>query len=101
MSGARELLELRSATERLQAAIERCDWQAALTLESERRAALEAYVNAGDDEAARTLATLETDNNRLIGTVRHHRRRLERDVHTVRTGRAANDAYGRVADGGL
>jgi hypothetical protein len=39
------------------------------------------------------LGELHARNQRMIGEVHHHRRRLQREASTVKTGRAAVVAY--------
>ncbi len=90
------ILEL---TDRVQVAIDSCDWQLAAQLESERRSLLEAFFaeartrgTVAEDGVA--LGELHERNRRLIGDVHHHRRRVLRDASMIRTGQAAVDAYG-------
>ena len=90
------LLEL---TDEVQAAIDAGEWLRAADLEQRRRASLEAYVaeiraGGGTVDADAELGRLYERNQRLIGDVHHHRRRVLRDASIVRTGQAAVGAYG-------
>jgi hypothetical protein len=87
------ILEL---TDRVQAAIDAGEWLAAQDVEVERRAAIEQLVaeqGAGVD-VKDALAQLQTRNQRMIGEVHHHRRRVLRDASMVKTGQSAASAYG-------
>jgi hypothetical protein len=87
-----DVLEL---TDRVQAAIDAGDWQTAQELETQRRAAIERLVaehGAGGDMTG-ALTQLHERNQRLIGEVHHHRRRVLRDASLVRTGQSAASAY--------
>ncbi len=87
-----DVLEL---TDRVQTAIDAGDWQGAQELETQRRAAIEQLVaeqGAGGDMAG-ALAQLHERNQRMIGEVHHHRRRVLRDASLVRTGQSAASAY--------
>ncbi len=87
-----EVLEL---TDRVQEAIDAGDWLAAQEAETSRRSALEQLVAergaAGD--LAQSLAQLRERNQRMIGEVHHHQRRVLRDASMVKTGQAAASAY--------
>jgi erythromycin esterase-like protein len=87
-----EVLEL---TDRVQAAIDAGDWSAAREAETRRRAALEQLVaeQGASGEFATALAQLQERNQRMIGEVHHHRRRVLRDASTVKTGQSAASAY--------
>jgi hypothetical protein len=89
-------------TDRVQAAIDEGDWPRAQQLENERRAAIERLVaeQAVGSELQAALGELYARNQRMIGEVHHHRRRLEREALTVKTGRAAVAAYGETRDAG-
>jgi hypothetical protein len=90
-----EILEL---TDRVQGAIDAGDWLAAQEAETQRRAAIEQLVaerGTGGD-LARSLAQLHERNQRMIGEVHHHRRRVLRDASLVKTGQAAASAYGET-----
>jgi hypothetical protein len=86
------ILEL---TEQVQAAIDRGEWPRAQELETERRAALERLVETPSiaDELRAALTELYARNQRMIGEIEHHRRRIVRDAATVKTGHAAAAAY--------
>jgi hypothetical protein len=88
-----EILEL---TDRVQSAIDAGDWLAAQEVETRRRAAIEQLVaeRGTGGEMARSLAQLHERNQRMIGEVHHHRRRVLRDASLVKTGQAAASAYG-------
>jgi hypothetical protein len=84
-----------SLTDQVQAAIDEGEWQQAHGLEIERRAALERLIEAngvGADGGV-VLAALEERNQRLIGLVEHHKRRVLREAATVKTGHAVAAAY--------
>jgi hypothetical protein len=87
-------------TEQVQAAIDSGDWPRAQELEGERRAALEKLVEASSvtEEIRAALADLYARNQRMIGEVQHHRRRIVRDAATIKTGRAAAAAYASLID---
>jgi hypothetical protein len=89
-------------TDRVQEAIDGGDWPRAQELEAERRAAIERLVTeqAVSAELQAALGDLYARNQRMIGEVHHHRRRLEREALTVRTGRAAIAAYGEASGSG-
>jgi hypothetical protein len=82
-------------TEQVQAAVDRGDWARARELEVQRRAALQRLVETGSvaDELRTALTELYARNQRLIGEVEHHRRRIVRDAAMVKTRRAAAAAY--------
>ena len=82
-------------TERVQEAIDAGDWQRAQELETERRRELEqlALTPAPAGDLAATLERLAERNQRLIGHVEHHKRRVLREAATVRTGHAGAAAY--------
>ena len=84
-------------TERVQSAISAGEWRAAAELEQERRALLARYLDeqrdTGLDRLTDALTDLQNTNNRLIGELFHHRRRLVREATTVRSGRQAVRAY--------
>jgi hypothetical protein len=85
-------------TEKVQAAIDSGDWACAHTLELERRAALERLLTGAHvaEEVRAALVDLHARNQRMIGEVHHHRRRMLRDAEIVKTGRAAAAAYASV-----
>ena len=89
-------------TDRVQAAIDGGDWLRAQELETERRAAIERLVaeQAVGAELQAALGELYARNQRMMGEVHHHRRRLEREALTVKTGRAAIAAYGETLGSG-
>jgi hypothetical protein len=94
------ILEL---TDQVQTAIDAGNWQRAGELEAERRAQLERLVaenGAGEpgSELRTALEQLLERNQRLIGEVHHHRRRVFRDAETVKTGRSAVNAYAAAAE---
>ena len=95
-----KILEL---TDLVQAAIDAGDWLRACELDIERRAQLEQLVaehgtgDAGSD-LRNALEHLLERNQRLIGEVHHHRRRVFRDAETVKTGRSAVNAYSSAAE---
>ena len=94
-----QVLEL---TDRVQAALDAGDWLAAQGVETERRAALEQLVaerGAGGDLGT-ALAELQTRNQRMIGEVHHHRRRVLRDASMVQTAHSAVSAYAAHAKTG-
>jgi hypothetical protein len=82
-------------TEQVQAAVDRGDWPRARELEAQRRGALERLVATGSvaDELRAALTELYARNQRMIGEVEHHRRRIVRDAAMVKTRRAAAAAY--------
>lgn len=92
-----QLADVLALTDRVQTAITAGEWQAATELEEERRALLARYLDqhraAGLEALSDELTALQTTNNRLIGELHHHRRRLVREATTVRTGRQAVRAY--------
>lgn len=90
------ILEL---TEAVQSAIDEGDWLRASEIEARRRSMLEAFFAASAArgaglEPAGALEQLRERNQRLIGEVQHHRRRVLRDASMIRTGQIAVDAYG-------
>jgi hypothetical protein len=93
---ATTLAEVLELTDRVQAAMDSGDWLAAQDFETQRRAALERLVaergTGGDMVGA--LAQLHERNQRMIGEVHHHRRRVLRDAALVKTGQSAASAYG-------
>jgi len=94
MNGLGAVLEM---TDRVQAAIAAGDWQAARDLEAMRRGLLEqwlARVGLADSGVVAALTDLERRTRHMDGEVQHHRRRILREVQTVKTGRAAAAAYG-------
>jgi hypothetical protein len=93
---AATLAQVLELTDRVQRAIDEGDWFAAQDLEKARLAALEQLVaerGTGGD-MARSLAELHERNQKMIGEVHHHRRRVLRDASLVKTGQAAAAAYG-------
>jgi hypothetical protein len=90
------LAQVLDLTDRVQAAMDAGDWLAAQDLETQRRAALERLVaeqgTGGDMVGA--LTQLHERNQRMIGEVHHHRRRVLRDAALVKTGQSAASAYG-------
>jgi hypothetical protein len=88
-----QILEL---TDRVQAAIDAGDWVAAQEVETQRRAAIEQLVaeQGAGGAMAGALTQLHERNQRMIGEVHHHRRRVLRDAALVNTGRSAASAYG-------
>ncbi len=85
-------------TEQIQAALDAGDWQRGSDLDVERRAQLEQLVaEHGSGEAGGELQTalgaLLARNQRLIGEIHHHRRRVLRDATLVKTGHSAVRAY--------
>jgi hypothetical protein len=84
-----------SLTDQVQAAIDNGEWQQAHALETERRAALEKLLegNADGSEVGLALGALDERNQRLIGLVEHHKRRVLREATTVKTGHAGAAAY--------
>ena len=94
------ILEL---TDRVQTALDAGDWQRASELDAERRAQLERLVaehGTGEpkSELRNALEQLLERNQRMIGEVHHHRRRVFRDAETVKTGRSAVNAYAAAAE---
>lgn len=93
-----QLVDVIELTERVQVAITAGEWREATDLELERRALLARYLEQHRDGGLASvnsdLADLQDSNNRLIGEVFHHRRRLAREATMVRTGRRAIRAYG-------
>jgi hypothetical protein len=90
-----KILEL---TEQVQNALDAGDWQRANELETERRAQLEALVaeqgvGEPNGELRGTLEALQQRNQRMIGEVHHHQRRVLRDATMIKTGQAAVRAY--------
>jgi hypothetical protein len=92
---SKDLAQILDLTEQVQAAIDGGDWPRALELENERRAALERLVETPSiaDELRAALGELYARNQRMIGEVEHHRRRIVRDAAMLKTGRAAAAAY--------
>ncbi len=92
------LADVLALTDRVQAAITAGEWAAATDLELQRRDLLSRYLEqhraSGVEPPGLDLVALQTTNNRLIGELFHHRRRLVREATTVRTGRHAVRAYG-------
>jgi hypothetical protein len=89
------LAEVLDLTDRVQAAIDAGDWLAAQEAETLRRMALERLIaeqGTGGD-LTRSLTQLHERNQRMIGEVHHHRRRVLRDAAMVKTGQAAASAY--------
>ena len=82
-------------TEQVQTAIDAGDWQRAQALEGERRCAIERLVadQTVTAELTAALGDLYARNQRMIGEVHHHRRRIVREASMVRTGQAAVAAY--------
>ena len=96
MSALAAILEL---TDLVQAAINDGDWQRAHVLENERRGRLEQLVAAqawGEERDAlrATLTGLQQRNQRMIGEVHHHRRRILREASMLKAGHEAAGAYG-------
>jgi hypothetical protein len=89
------LAQVLDLTEQVQSAIDGGDWPRARELENERRAALERLVETPStpEELRAALAELYARNQRMIGEVEHHRRRIVRDAAMVKTGRLAAAAY--------
>ena len=90
-------------TDRVQAAIDAGDWQHACELDVERRVQLERLIaeqGVGEQgsELRTALERLLERNQRLVGEVHHHRRRVFRDAETVKTGRSAVNAYAAAAE---
>jgi hypothetical protein len=92
---SKPLAAILDLTEQVQAAIDRGDWPRAQELEGERRAALERLVETPSvaEETRAALAELYARNQRMIGEVQHHRRKIVRDAAMIKTGRAAAAAY--------
>ncbi len=92
-----QLSAILALTDQVQAAITDGEWQAAAELEEQRRVLLARYLDqhraSGLEALSEELTALQTTNNRLIGELHHHRRRLVREATTVRTGRQAVRAY--------
>jgi hypothetical protein len=87
-----QVLEL---TDRVQAAMDAGDWLGAQDAETQRRAAIErlvAELGAGG-ELEGALTQLHERNQRMIGEVHHHRRRVLRDAALVKAGQSAASAY--------
>lgn len=97
-----DLERLLEMTDAVQAAISAGDWQRAAQIESERRALLERYLGlqdeAGGAHVQQTLARLHEHNNRMIGEVHHHRRRLVHEACLIDRGKRAVKAYGELKD---
>jgi hypothetical protein len=90
------LADVLDLTDRVQAAIDAGDWLAAQEAETLRRTALERLIaeqGTGGDLTG-SLMQLHERNQRMIGEVHHHRRRVLRDAAMVKTGQAAASAYG-------
>jgi hypothetical protein len=87
-----QVLEL---TDRVQAAMDAGDWLVAQDIETQRRAAIEQLVaeqgTGGDMTSA--LEQLHARNQRMIGEVHHHRRRVLRDSALAKAGQSAASAY--------
>jgi hypothetical protein len=92
---AAQLTAILELTEQVQSAIDAGDWQRALALETERHSALELLARSRPviGQVEEGLRELYVRNQRMIGEVRHHQRRVVRDATTVRTGHAAAAAY--------
>jgi len=87
-------------TDRVQAAIETGDWPQAQELESERRRLLEQLATAPDAGNLRaTFAALDARNQRLIGLVEHHKRRVLREAAVARTAQFGVAAYAALETG--
>lgn len=82
-------------TDRVQAAIDEGDWPRAQEIEATRRQLLEqlAVAPGSGAELASVLAAVEERNQRLIGLVQHHRRRVLREAAVARTANAGAAAY--------
>ena len=97
MTAEVQLSEVLALTDQVQTAITSGEWLTATELEEERRALLSRYLDQHRDNGLAALSDelreLQTTNNRLIGELFHHRRRLVREATTVRTGRQAVRAY--------
>jgi hypothetical protein len=82
-------------TDRVQAAIDGGDWSQAQVLETERRRLLEQLAASGvsKTELEPTLAELAARNQRLIGLVQHHRRRVLREAAVAQSAHAGAAVY--------
>jgi hypothetical protein len=87
-------------TDRVQDAIDAGDWPRAQELEAQRRRLLEQLAGDSDPtgEVASGFATLEARNQRLIGLVQHHRRRVLRDAAVAKTAHDGLNAYAGAAE---
>ena len=84
-------------TDQVQAAIDDGDWPRAQELETERRRVLEQLASGPDPGALEpTFAALEARNQRLIGLVEHHKRRILREAAVARTSHDGAAAYAEV-----
>ena len=95
------LLEL---TDAVQSAISAGEWLEAARLESERCTMLEQYLeqersaDGSVSHISEVLTGLNERNNRMIGEVHHHRRRLSQKVCEIDRGRRAVTAYGEITE---
>jgi len=81
-------------TDQVQAAIEGGDWPRAQELETDRRRLLEQLATSPDvGDLRSTFAALEERNQRLVGLVQHHKRRVLREAAVARTAHDSAAAY--------
>jgi len=93
------LASLLALTDAVQEAIDAGEWTRAAGVERQRRALLEAFLSAetakhgGLEHTRPELVRLQERNNRLIGELFHHQRRLTHEAGEVDRGRRAMRAY--------
>jgi hypothetical protein len=83
-------------TDRVHVAIDEGNWLRAQEIEAERRRLLEQLAcSARAEELAGAFTEIEARNQRLIGLVQHHKRRVLREAAVARTANAGALAYAR------